>query len=35
MIIAFTAARLILVNIGVPRTHVRLFQPATAPPVRT
>jgi inner membrane protein len=35
MIIAFTAARLILVNIGAPHTRVRLFQPAAAPPVRT
>jgi inner membrane protein len=35
MIIVFTAARLILVSTGVPRTRARLFQPATAPPVRT
>ena len=35
MIIVITAARLILVNLGVPRTRVRLFQPATAPLVRT
>jgi inner membrane protein len=35
MIITFTATRLILVNIGIPRTRVRLFQPATAPLVRT
>ena len=35
MIIAFTAARLILVSTGVPRTRARLFQPETVPLART
>jgi inner membrane protein len=35
MIIVFTAARLILVSTGVPRTRVRLFQPETVPLART
>ena len=34
MIIVFTAARLILVSTGVPRTRVRLFQPETVPMAR-
>jgi hypothetical protein len=35
MIIVFTAARLILVSTGVPRTRLRLFQPEAVPLART
>jgi inner membrane protein len=35
MIIVFTAARLVLVTTGVPRTRVRLFQPGTLPSPRS
>jgi hypothetical protein len=36
MIVLFTAARLILVTTGVPRTRVRLFgSPPAVPSVRT
>jgi hypothetical protein len=35
MIMVFTAARLILVTTGVPRTRVRLFQPGTLPSPRS